>query len=167
MATETETISVTNSQLNQMNDVLFSMRSLRPRVRNPVFSVSEIVDEWHELIAATTSTETITAILVEGSRTGFFLVAQCQDGSLLYGYNARMLQMNPKNKDILAEANSVCLDPCNKPVYPLCVYKCPTSSNCCFTQWKGTVAGGSISTTCGAPMSTMMFLCSGQVTEFC
>lgn len=163
-------ISITNSQLNQMNTVLFEMRALRSRERTPVFSIEDIVVEWHELIDSTTSIEIITAILEEGAKIGFFRVAQCQDASLLYGYNANMLQMNPKNKDILLDApaaDRVCLEPCNKRIYPLCIFKTPVPSNCCFTQWKGSVTGGSISSTCGASLSTMMFMCSGQETLFC
>jgi len=166
----TSEVTVTDSDLNTMNQVLFGMRRLKSNQRRPVFSIEQITDQWHAEVDPSTTTDEIEAILEAGAATGFFLFYQCANGTLFYGYNADMLRYNPKNKNILLAApreNRVCLEPCNTPIYPLCIFKDPTPSNCCFTQWKGTVSGGSITQNCGVSMSTALFMCTGQQTQFC
>ena len=108
--------SITNSQLNTMNQLLFAMRRLKPNQRAPTFTISDITSQWHTSIDANTSESTITAILQQGSSTGFFIFAQSIEGVLSYGYSANMLRLNPKNKLILLDApaaDRVCLEPCN------------------------------------------------------
>jgi hypothetical protein len=161
---------VSDSQLNAMNQVLFQMRGMKPNVQNPVFTIDEIVEEWHTVVDDTTSVETIDAILQQGASTGLFLFAQDITGLLSYGFNLNMLASNPRNKDILLTAPlsaRACLEPCNQRNKHCCAFVPAVRSDCCFTQWKGTVAGGSLSTQCGASMATTMFLCSGQQTLFC
>jgi hypothetical protein len=161
------TTEVSNAQLNQMNQVLYDLKKTKPRQRAPVFSIPDIVQEWHQQVDPLATTEQVTAILEQGASTGFFIVKQCPNGALAYGFNANMLQSNPQNKFILFDQSDLaCEAPCNKRVYPTCVFKTPVPSNCCFTQWKGTVAGGSLGE-CGASPSTMLFMCSGQKTLFC
>lgn len=163
----TETTTVTNAELNQMNQVLYDLKRTRSRTRAPVFSITQITQQWHLDVNALTTVDEITLILEQGASTGFFLVKQCEDGSLLYGFNANMLKANPQNRFILEDqADLACAAPCNKRVYPTCIYKNPISSNCCWTQWKGTVDGGSLGQ-CGVPVSTALFMCAGQQTTFC
>jgi hypothetical protein len=166
----TTTVAITDSDLNTMNQVLFGMRRLKSRQQRPVFSIADITDEWHIEVDPLTSTEEITAILEAGASTGFFLFYQCENGTLFYGYNANMLRFNPKNKSILLAAprgERACLDSCNVRINPVCIYKDPTPSNCCYTQWKGTVSGGTIGQNCGVSMDTALFMCTGQQTRFC
>ncbi len=150
-----------------MNQVLYDLKRTRPRTRAPVFTIPVIAQEYRLQVDDLATDEQVTEILEKGASTGFFLVKQCEDGSLLYGFNANMLRANPQNRFILEDQEDLaCAAPCNKRVYPKCVYIDPVPSNCCFTQWKGTVAGGSLGE-CGASVSTMLFMCSGQQTLFC
>lgn len=159
--------TVTNAQLNAMNQVLYDLKRTRSRTRAPVFTITQIAQQYRLDVDDLATDEQITAILEKGSSTGFFLVRQCEDGSLLYGFNANMLRANPQNRFILEDQEDLaCMAPCAVRVYPKCVYHCPVESNCCLTQWKGTVAGGSLGE-CGASVSTMLFMCAGQQTLFC
>jgi hypothetical protein len=157
---------ISDSQLNTMLQVLFEMRSLSPNLQNPTFTVAEIVQEWQTTIDDS-STTVIEAILQQGASTGLFLFAQDISGVLSYGFNRNAIAINPRNKQILLASGSVCLDPCNQPNRYCCGQIPAVRSDCCFTQWKGTVAGGSIGTQCGVSMETALFLCSGQQTRFC
>src|SRR5579872_67530 len=136
-------ITVSDSQLNAMNQLLFQMRGIKPNTQNPVFTIDEITQEWHMNVDDLTSTATIEAILQQGASTGFFLFAQDIDGTLFYGYNRNMLAFNPANKFILQAAPlsaKVCLSPCNQPNRHCCAAQPAVRNDCCFTQWKGTVA---------------------------
>ena len=162
--------SVTSAQLNAMNQLLYQMWALKPNQRRPVFSVPDIVDAWHMDVDDTTSEAEIVEILELGASTGFFLFFQCKNGEIFYGFNSNMLKFNKANKQILLDAlpeNRICLESCNTIINPTCIFKDPTPDNCCFTQYKGTVAGGSISSVCGASMSTNLFMCADQQTQFC
>lgn len=123
---------VTNIELNQMNDVLFAMKQLTPRIRAPTFSIELITQAWHEQIDPETSTETIISILQSGAQIGFFLVTQDLEGALSYGYNANMLAFNPQNRFILED--SPCLSSCNRRANPTVIQVPSTPSNCCYTM---------------------------------
>jgi hypothetical protein len=145
------------------------MRRLKSNQRSPTFTILEITQQWHMAVDGDTTTELITAILEQGASTGFFIFASTLEGVLSYGYSANMLRLNPKNKIILLDAplaDRVCLDPCNVRAGHCCHFVCPIVSNCCETQWKGTVAGGSLGA-CGASTSTTLFFCANQQTLFC
>lgn len=157
-----------NAQLNTMNQLLFQMRRLKSNQRTPTFTITEITQQWHTSVDGETSEAMIVAILEQGASTGFFLFASTLEGVLSYGYNANMLRFNPRNRLILLDAPAnerVCLDPCN--VRKGCCHAiCPEMSNCCYTQCKGALAGGSIGP-CGVSTATALFFCAGQQTLFC